>query len=134
MNYSQIQADDPGGDIVAATATLAAMTETVAKSEHMLTERGVYWKLGGHDGETFLSGLETVAQDNPVVARVVGWLKPINGSGVDIVNPETQAVLNSLVGVAGITQAMVDSLIELASETKLKYPGIKFSHVQKVRA
>ena len=133
MNYQAIKLDDPGGDIVAATEALAAMTVSQSKSEHMLTERGVYAKLGGADGETFLSGLEAVAGSDPVVARVVSWLKPVNGSGVDICNAETQAVLTALVGTAGITQAMVDSVIELASEEVKKYPSIRVADVKEAR-
>jgi len=143
MNYADIKADDPAtGDAVADLATLAAMTETTPLAEKLINERTVYAALGGAAGEAFLQGIgnfnpvpgDALEPYAPLVARIVSWLTPGPESGVDIGNVELQGVL-SLLASAGVVEATsVTSLIALASETNLKYPGIRTGDLEKARA
>jgi len=134
MNYTDINTDDPNsGDDTADLATLAAMTVSVSLGEVLINERTVFATLGSTEGEVFMSGLEAVAAGNSAIARVVSWLKPGPDSGIDIADAETQAILNSLVGTAGITQSHVDVLTALASTDRAKYPGIQMTHLTKAR-
>lgn len=133
MNYRQLAQDDPGGTVQAAFDTLSAMTVSHTASEKLITERAVLFALGGTDGETLLQVLEAAGQGNPVIARVVTWLKPGEGKGVDVCNAETQLVLGSLVGQGGVTQEMVDKLIALATTETLKYPNLDIEDIEYVR-
>ncbi len=134
MDYDGINVDDPAsGDDEADLAVLAALTESVSLGEVLINERTVFAALGSLEGEVFMAGLEVVASGSSSIERVVSWLKPGPEAGIDIADVETQAILNSLVGTAGITQPHVDGLVALASTDQAKYPGIQMTHLTKAR-
>ena len=65
--------------------------------------------------ETLVAGLEVAAQTNPVVARVLSWMKETGpGTGIDIANATTQAQLSYFVQAGLITEAQRLKLISRA--------------------
>ena len=145
MNYRKIIADDPGGTVEQALTALQSMGEEITLPENFITERTVYAALGGVDGETFLqsmigfanhadpASLGELAVLIPVVARVVSWLKPGSESGVDICNPETQSVLNTLAAAGILDATSVSTLIGLSKTFVPKYPNIEASDIEYAR-
>ena len=134
MNYEQLAIDDPGGTIDSALITLKAMTETKTHTQpHRITSRDIYNALGSVNGETVLQALETAAINNPVMARVLKWIEPGPDQGVDIIDPEVQYALGTLVG-GDVTQQMIDDIISnLSTYTDIKYPGLKHGDVRHAR-
>ena len=133
MNYKQLKLDDPGGSIESAFAILSVMTETVDLALSRITERDIYTVLGGTNGELVIKAIESAATQNDIAKRVLSWIQPGPDMGIDICDAEVQVFLNSMVG-GSVTQAMIDKVIELSSETKTKYPDLKVGHVIKSRA
>jgi len=136
-DWNQLRADDPGypGDTVSITdahAALSAMSVTQSRGMHRIDLRDIYNALGSAQGEIVISALETAGQSNPVIARALAWSQPGEDMGIDICDAEVQAVFQSLVGGV-VTQAMIDSIIALASETVAKYPGLKPGHIVDAR-
>lgn len=135
INYKELKVDDPGTNIKDALSYLKSLTVKIPLEVYLINERTIYRTLGSVDGESFLMTLEGISTDNPVIARVVKWLKPGSSeSGIDITNEEVQVTLNSLVGVNGITQTQVDSLISLGSNELLKYPTLKMGDLEYTRS
>jgi len=132
-DLTQLAADDPGGTLESAYDTLKVMTETVNRDLHRITARDVYTACGSVDGEMVLQALEGAASGNAVVTRVLNWLNPGADQGIDICDSEAQAVMQSLVGVGGVTQAMIDNVIALSTETRLKYPGLRIGELRAAR-
>jgi len=91
------------------------------------------------DGDAFLDKLEAVAGVNGLVARVLKWMGPTAGErgdkpGIDIANAKVRATLAGLVGVANITQAEVDAMLDLGIERvdrllELGLHGVRPGHV-----
>ena len=133
MNYQQLKADDPGGTLDAAFATLSVMTEDRLREQNRIDLRDIYNACGSADGETVIVALETAAQADPIVARALSWAQPGADMGIDICDGEVQDVFNGLVTAGAITQAQADKIIGLQNETVLKYPGLKAGDVEYAR-
>lgn len=81
---------------------------------YMVTARGVISGkgLGASAGAVFLDKLETLI---PAVSEVKWAMRFMEGEqGIDVGDPETQAMLSNLIGVAGITQAEIDGIKAMA--------------------
>ena len=78
--------------------------------EARITELGIYNTFDDPmEAEAFLQKMEAIAEQNPVVKRMFGWIKP-GAPGLDVGNPMVRSFLDQLVGVAGITQHEVNHL------------------------
>lgn len=81
---------------------------------YMVTARGVISGkgLGASAGAAFLDKLGTLI---PAVSEVKWAMRFMEGEqGIDVGDPETQAMLSNLIGVAGITQAEIDGIKAMA--------------------
>jgi hypothetical protein len=68
----------------------------------MVTERTIFWLYADPmDAETVLQTIAAVAETNPIVARVTGWLQPYAG-GVDLGDARVRALLVAPVEAGGI--------------------------------
>jgi hypothetical protein len=63
--------------------------------------------------EVFLQKLESLSESNPVIRRTLRWFTP-DQEGIDAGHPTTRAMLDTLVGQAGITQAEVNRFKAMA--------------------
>ena len=97
----------------------------------VLTQRGLYEKLGAVVGETILQKLESYAAASqtlsPVVARILPWLEPAN-EGLDFGDVKSLEILaaltasnvfsseehTALVGMSLVYQTITPSHVELA--------------------
>ena len=68
--------------------------------------------LGPAGGAAFLDKLEVLASSVPAIKWVMKFLQA--EAGIDVGEPATQAMLTSLIGVGGITQAEVDGIKAMA--------------------
>lgn len=134
MDYAQLKLDDPGGTVENAYTVLSAMTNTIQRDKNRINLRDIYTACGSADGEAVISALEAAATKNPVVARALKWAAPGSDMGIDIVDAEVQSVFNSLVGIAGVTQPMIDKVIALKDTQEPKYPGLKSAHIEYARS
>jgi hypothetical protein len=80
-------------------------------------------------GHSFLNGLAVVAEQNPVIGRVLKWLSPSEG-GIDVGNAVVRSQLDYLatLGVPGINADVVGTLKGLA-ETPVVIPVDQVSRV-----
>jgi len=90
--------------------------------------------------DALLAKLETVAQANSLVARVLDWMQvpEQQGGGLDVGNARVRAIAPGLVDQSGIMQAEIDGLLALAEETvsraaELGIRAVKPGHVQEAR-
>ena len=92
---------------------LNAPTTTLAKTR-MVTARGIMasYGLGPSAGAAFLDKLEALSAGVPAIKWAMKFLHA--ESGIDVGEPATQAMLTSLTGVGGITQAEVDGVKAMA--------------------
>ena len=105
-----------------ACAARCSVIAPQVRVETILTERGLYQKLGATVAETILQKLAGFAatQDSMavVVKRFLRWLEPVNG-GADWGQPEALQMCHALVLGGVLTEAecnAIDSL-SLASQT-----------------
>ena len=115
-------------------AGCAARCVTLAPQIHvetMLTERGVYKKLGATLGETIFQKLEGFAAASqpmsPIITRVLKWLEPTNG-GLDFGDAQSLTLVAALtagglftteeqtaiVGMSLVSETITPSHVELA--------------------
>lgn len=132
MDLAKLNLDDPGGTVESAFTVLSVMTETVNLSLNRITERDIYTALGGTKGELVIKAIESAATQNDIAKRVLSWIQPGPDMGIDICDAEVQGFLNSMVG-GSVTQEMIDSIIQLSTETRLKYPRLNQGHIIKAR-
>lgn len=92
---------------------LNAQSATMAKPR-MITARGIMasYGLGPSAGGAFLDKLEVLSAGVPAIKWAMKFLQA--ESGIDVGEPATQAMLTSLIGVGGITQAEVDGVKAMA--------------------
>lgn len=118
---AELQADPAGRGYMAhvphAPGALAdllnAQSTTLAKSR-MITARGIMasYGLGPSAGAAFLDKMESLASSVPAIKWAMKFLQA--EAGIDVGDPATQAMLTSLIGVGGITQADVDGVKAMA--------------------
>jgi hypothetical protein len=112
-------------DAQIATALQAVTATRVV--ERMLTSRGLYAELGPTMAETILQKLEGAAQvEGPmkaVLARAVDWLNAYSG-GIDVGNPYTRGMLDTLVTATVLTAEEVAALKAIAEETYNPFAGV----------
>lgn len=125
VNLAQLKAElqtDPTGrgyapHIPHAPGTLAdllnAQSATMAKPR-MITARGIMASYGiwPSAGAAFLDKLEVLSAGVPAIKWAMKFLQA--ESGIDVGDPATQAMLTSLIGVGGITQAEADGIKAMA--------------------
>lgn len=112
-----IAADDPGGELYAATATLAAMTDECPKDIAPVTEADVLGALGVTAGGALLDAIEVHAGER--VARL------IRARGVDVRHPETTAMLGAMADAKVITAEQYRALVAMGIEQVPRWPGIR---------
>lgn len=101
---------DKGNDIGAWEAIQVDMPTKVI--DRFYTALGIFTAFSSAEAaETCLQKLEAIAEQNPVVKRIVQWLQP-GTSGVNFGDLKLRAALDSMVGV--LTQEEVDALKSLA--------------------
>ena len=126
MDYAALSADDPGGDINTAFDTLKVMTETKALSERYVTVLTYASAYGMTNAEAVRAKIE---------ANWPAWVhdafQPNNG-GINICDAETQAVITAQTPAVFTTEER-DNMLALASETVLKYPGLRVGDVVHAR-
>lgn len=88
---------------------LNAKTEHMIKSK-MITARGIMasYGIGPVAGAAFLDKLEIVAQSVPSVKWAMKFLQ--QEAGIDVGESATQSMLDSLVGIAGVTAQEVQGI------------------------
>jgi len=125
VNLAQLKTElqtDPAGlgyaaHVPHAPGTLAdmlnAQSVTMAKPR-MITARGIMasYGLGPSAGAAFLDKMDALAAGVPAIKWAIKFLQA--ESGIDVGEPATQAMLTSLTGVGGITQAEVDGVKAMA--------------------
>lgn len=125
VNLAQLKAElqtDPTGrgyapHIPHAPGTLAdllnAQSATMAKPR-MITARGIMasYGIGPSAGAAFMDKLEVLSAGVPAIKWAMKFLQA--ESGIDVGDPATQAMLTSLIGVGGITQAEADWIKAMA--------------------
>jgi len=128
MDYDAIRADDPGGTVQEAHATLAAMTITETY-ERMVTERGLYNELGPTEAEDILTAITGSAV---VPTRAKAWLAPDAG-GIDVGSAVARSMLDAMETAGELTAQQVEALKALGEREVAKYPGLKQVHIQIAR-
>lgn len=101
-------------------AGCALRCRAIAEKVHaplMLTERGLYQKLGATLAETILQKLIAFAglkqPQSPVIARVLKWLEPVN-EGVDFGDSQTIGLIQSLTAGGLFTIEEQNALIAMS--------------------
>lgn len=86
---------------------------TIPKTR-MVTARGIMasYGLGPAAGAAFLDKLDALAPSVPAIRWAMKFMQ--QESGIDVGEPATRAMLDSLVGVGGITQSDVDGIKAMA--------------------
>ena len=99
---------------------LNAQTTVMSKSR-MVTARGIMasYGIGPVAGAMFLDKLEVLSASVPALKLAMKFLQ--QESGIDIGEPATQQMLDSLVGIGGITSAEVSGVKSMA-----KMPASRF--------
>lgn len=120
VNYAVI-ADEvqTGEDADAAYTRMSAETVSNAKASAKVTEAMVLSGLGMTAGVALLTALEQ-ALPGPVI-------RVLQSEGINVADPEAQAVIESLRGTIGDDAA--DWLLAQAIEVKPRWPGLKPGHV-----
>lgn len=109
----------------AAFAAMSAETVTVAKAEARYTEIGLMSDLGMSVADALLNKIVGSPLVSPRVQRLIE-----SEVGINLADAETQGLLTALEGNGDISTAEKNLLLDLASETKPKWPNLKEGHVQ----
>lgn len=100
-----------------ACAVRCGVIAPLVRVETVLTERGLYQKLGATVAETVLQKLEGFAATQgpmaAVVARFLRWLEPVNG-GADWGQPEALQMCNALMLGGLLTEAECTAINDLS--------------------
>lgn len=99
-----------------AIADLLNRQSTTMPKERMVTARGIMasYGLGPSAGAAFLDKLDALSASVPAIKWAMKFLQ--QEAGIDVGEPATRAMLDSLVGVGGITQADVDGIKAMAMQ------------------
>lgn len=101
---------DAGNDTGALGSILKDLPKQVRKGS-FYTELGVFTAFPtAEDAEACLQKLEAIAEQNPVVKRVLKWLGPGNG-GVDFGDEKLRAAIDGMLGV--LSQEEINALKSL---------------------
>lgn len=123
IDYKAIADADAGGTLDAAYAILAAETITTNPEKKMS-----YLSIANEVGFT-----EATELSKRVPAVLEGWVDAaLKGDGIDVNNPQTSALVNSLVD-ANFTQAMADAVLAAGNVSTPKYPSLKIGHLANAR-
>lgn len=98
-------------------------TVTTTKSEHFESEIGLMSRLGVQDADTILTKIEAA-----VPARVQRMIQ--SDRGINLADPQTQALVGALVQGGVLTQAESDALLAPLSSTSLRWTGLRAGYVQ----
>lgn len=141
MNYEALAAllaQAPYATMADAEAAAALNTPSVTVTrETMISERGLYARLGPVMAEEILQRLDLAAPSNAVIARVRSWLAPAAG-GIDLGLDATRAQIDVLVAATVLTAeqgAAIKALGEyLVSPAEAAGLGrVELGHVQHAR-
>lgn len=129
VNYTKLADEDVGGTLDAAFATMSAAGTTVTTQEHLMS----YLSIANQVDFATSMALEAVVKAAVIGATLPTWVDTIlNTTGIDVNNPQTAALVNSL--VAGtFTQVMADAIIATGGALELTYPGLQPGHLQNAR-
>lgn len=137
MNYrdpdvlAAIAADDPGGTIESAHATLAAMTVTDPQIVPMGRFVGLLYQLG-----RFVAILQAAQAGTASAASAVAVIekaKALGIEGVDMSLQSTTDLMNALQVDGLLTTDDITALQALGQVERTKYPGLRQVHVQMAR-
>lgn len=107
--------------------SLETPNRTIVIPETRITELGILEAFDNPaDGEAFMQKIELVALNNDLIARIIKWVQ--QERGLDVGNSKTRAVLDSLVGVATITQTEVDTIKALAEKSASRAEELGLTH------
>lgn len=129
IDYKLIADNDPGGDLEAAFATMAAETVSVP----IPGKRQTYLSIADEAGFTEATALSATVDAAVSGGQLPKWVDTaLERDGIDVTNPQVGPILNGLVN-ASLTQAMVDAILATGIEQQPKYPGLKEGHIQNAR-
>ena len=107
QGYSTYLPDSPGKVV----ELLNTQSHYMVKSR-MITARGITSGIGPVAGAAFLDKLENLTRSVPAVRWAMKFLQ--QDAGIDIGDVATQQMLDSLIGVGGITSTEVDGVKAVA--------------------
>tara|TARA_R110000822_G_scaffold310397_1_gene443034 strand:- start:798 stop:1211 length:414 start_codon:yes stop_codon:yes gene_type:complete len=117
-DYKNIADNDPGGDLATAYATMKAETEVVTPVFKL-----TYTKIANLVSLNAASALQAAVL-NPGTG-IPEWVdSALKGSGIDVNNTQTQALLTQLGSNSYITVATADAIKALGNVTVAKYTGL----------
>ena len=118
----------------AADAYNVMSAETVTREkdgEVRMNRRMLMRELGAMTADALLQKIKTGIENAGFSTDTVTYLlDEINGEGLDLKHPETQAMLQNFVDGGIMTQDDLDLLLGLINETIPAWPGLKLGEVQ----
>lgn len=108
----------------AAFDTMAAETTTTMADALWESELSIMSRLGVTAADTILSKIET-AVGSDRVTRMIRSAK-----GVNLADPQTIGLINSLVAASVLSQAEADALLSVNQIVTPVWPGLQLGHVQ----
>ncbi len=137
MDYKLLNEKDPGGPIDDAFASLRTMSEVKMYGERVITERTIIDNVGSVDGEKFLEDLKIYSQQghkySKITSRVLEWLKPKDGGGMDIAKTESLIVLQEIVVAIATPTPVINKIMSMRHHNVLIFPELGLRHVIKER-
>ena len=113
-----VPADDTAAAAMASTLLPAQVTEG-----SRYTELGIIAAFSDPAaGETVLQTLEATAESNPLLARMLGWLKP-GMPGLDFGNAALRAAVNAYHAANVLTTTQRDTLLALGERAVVVSPA-----------
>lgn len=74
--------------------------------------------------ETMMGRLAVVAEGNPVVARVLGWINSVGeGTGIDVAATATRVQIQALQQAGALTETEATRLLAMGEETAAVFPS-----------
>lgn len=112
----------PADDNAAAALASTLMPRAVAEGQRY-TELGIITAFDDPaDGEAVLQSLETLAETNPLLARMLRWLAP-GMPGLDFGNTGLRAAINAYQAENALTDTQRDTLLALGERAVVVSPA-----------
>lgn len=129
IDYKAIADGDPGGDLEAAFAAMAAETVTV----QIPGKRQTYISIADEVGFAEAAALSGTVEAEVTAKQLPKWVDvALEQDGIDVTNPQVKPILDGMVNDL-LTQAMVDAIIATGSEDRPKYPGLRIGYLADAR-
>ena len=123
---------DPAKYQLAYDQMITETTTHTKPGEVRMNRRMVMGALGAATGDAILAKVFVGLDNSGLSAAGIASIKADidTGEGIDLNNPETQAMLQGFVNAGILTQAEMDQLMSLTQETVPAWPGLLPGHVQ----